>query len=346
MESIGPPLPSQFISQPASPSSRSGQALTLPQPGQLLNALVIEVREASTYLLQLGSQQLLAKSDLPLQVGQSLQLQLRTVSPQIELQIASDPLQQLASRSLPLLGTPLDLGPLIGLLQQSSLFSSLSESTRSALLNFLTLQQTLPDASSGGNLVKNLSETLGLNLERLLDKGQTDHGASTLKAAMLELLSTFKPGSEIHHSASRTLSLIESLQLVQLQADAGQQFIIPLPFAFLQQGFLLIDYQGKGGSSDRSQSDETWRFSLFLTMIELGHLRIDFARNLEGLMIRFHTDSQEKAAFVAAFRPELEQALGTTPLLGISFAADAQDPATELVRLIVPSDRPVLNTTA
>lgn len=347
MNTISPLQSVPVLGKSGSQTGRPAQQQPLPEPGQLLKATVIETRPDNRILLQIGDNRLVARSEIPLQPGQTLQLQLVSTSPQLELKVVNDTLQQFFGRSLTLVGNTLDISTLFSSLQQpASLLDSLSLSSKQALENFFSLQPSSLSEDGGGAALKQLVDRIGLSLEKFLARGESGRASTTLKAALLEVLNSFKSNSQISDSAGKTLATLEFFQLVQLHADSGQQLIFPLPLSFIEQGFLLIerrqDEEGGGGE----YSGQEYRFSLHLKMSDIGNLRIDFFHSPEGLFIRFHADSQEKADFIAEAGEELRKAISETPILGISFAADAEDPATELIRHIVPEGRPVLDTTA
>lgn len=347
MNTISPLQSIPLLGKSGNQSGRQALQTPLPEPGQLLKALVVETRPDNRILLQIGDNRFVARSEVPLQPGQTLQLQLVSTSPQLELKVVNDTLQQFFGRSLTLVGNTIDISTLFSsLTQPASLLESLSLNSKQALENFFSLQQNTLTEDGGGAVLKQLIDKLGLSLENFLARGDSGKASTTLKAALLEVLNSFKGNSQISDSAGRTLATLEFFQLAQLHADSSQQLIFPLPLSFIEQGFLLIerrqDDEGGGGEYD----DQPYRFSLHLKMSDIGNLRIDFFHSPEGLFIRFHADSQEKATFIAESSEELRQAISETPILGISFAADAEDPATELIRHIVPEGRPVLDTTA
>jgi len=352
MKSINPLQSiSQYSKTGPATTVRATQSLQLPEPGQLLKALVLEAGTDNRVLLQIGDNRLAAQTDLGLRPGQNLQLQLVATSPQIELKVVNDTLQSFLGRPLTLIGNTIDIQELFSLLQQQpdTLLDALSLRSKETLTSFLSLQQNSlnPDTANGGTALKQLVDQLGLAFERILGEGNSEKSAASLKAALLELLSTFKAESNIHSSALRSLTTLEFFQLAQLHTDSPQQFIIPLPLPFLEQGFLLVEKRGEedgGGSGDYEQQE--YRFSLFIKLKELGNLRVDFFHSPEGLLIRFHADSEEKANFIAGYGDDLKQAISDTPLLGISFGADAPEPAAELIRRIVPAGRSVFDTTA
>lgn len=347
MKSIGPLNTIPHYSQPSAPAGRGGQQLQPGEPGQLLRAQVIETRPDNSILLQIGDNRLLARSETSLQPGQQLQLQLVATSPQIELKIVNESLQQFFGRPLILAGNTIDISSLLSFLQQPpAMLDGLSLTSRQALLSFSALQQNDLSGKEGGATLKQLVSQLGLTLERLLAAGEGSRGTTTIKAVLLELLNAFKAESQLTALASKNLATLEFFQLAQLHADSGQQLIFPLPLTFIEHGFLLIEQHEDDQGRQGDYQDEEFRFSLFVRMTELGNIRVDFVHSPGGLFIRFQTDSQEKAEFIESYSEELKQHLSESPLLGISFTAGAPDPAAELIRRIVPEGRAVLNTTA
>jgi hypothetical protein len=99
-----------------------GQGQLLPQldQGQLLRALVVGAGREGRFLLEIGGNRLTASSQAPLSPGQLLQLQVVSTSPEIQLRIVGDSLNQFFGRSLNLLGSNIDLAGLFRALPQAS----------------------------------------------------------------------------------------------------------------------------------------------------------------------------------------------------------------------------------
>lgn len=348
MNTITPPQSVPFFGKSSDQSGRPLQPAAILETGKILKAVVIESGPDNRILLRIGDNQLPARSEVALKPGQTLQLQLVSTSPRFELKIVNDTLQQLLGRSLTLVGNTINISDLLPLLQQQpALLGGLSLHSRQALESFLSLQQTDLSGDDSGALLKQLMDRLGLSLENLLARGETDKASFTLKAALLELLHGFMRESQASETVGKALSTLEFFQLAQLQADSAQQLIFPLPLPFLDQGFLLIEKrQDEHGGSGRQDEEVEYRFSLHLKMSDIGSLRIDFYHTPEGLFIRFHADSQEKADFIAGFSQDLVGAISDGPVLSLSFAADAEDPVTELIRQLAPEGRAVIDTTA
>ncbi len=165
----------------------------------------------------------------------------------------------------------------------------------------------------GGAILKQLIDSLGLNLEHLLAKGDKEAAVHTLKAALLEMAHSFSSAEQIAAATQKVLTTLELFQFAQLQTGNGSQLIFPLPLPFVEQGYLIIEQQEEGSAATGSETGES-RFSLHLTMSDLGNLRINFIHNSEGIFIRFHADSQDKADFIAAHGEELKEAITEHPL--------------------------------
>lgn len=331
-----------------SPLPRSGERSheQLPaQPGQFLKALILEARPENRFIIDIGGNRLLAESRAPLAPGQTLQLQVTATTPQIELKIVAEHLSPFFGKSITLLGKAIDIAALFQSLQQKGpqAMESLTPTTRTLLSDFTSLQQQPLEGDDSGAILKQLIDRLGLSLERLLAAGDRDAARNTLKAALLEISAGFRGADSIAEHTNRILSTLELFQLAQVHVDGDRQFLFPLPLPFVEQGFLLIDNQGRENEPREYDSDEI-RFSLHLTMSDIGHLRVEFFHTREGLYVRFHAESPETSDFISQFSDDLKQTISEVPLLSLTFAGDAGDPVGELMRLIVPPGQSVLDT--
>jgi hypothetical protein len=334
----------QATIQSKSPPS-VGQTLQL----QMVKATVLEAKGQGVFTLDMRGTRVAVQSEAPLSVGQTLQLQVVTTSSQIELKIVSESQQQPPGGSLTLIGENKDLLGLLKTLQPAtgtSPFEDLSHTTRVSLENFFSLQQNQLSGKDGGEILKQLIDKMGLTLENLLAKGDQENAVKTLKAALLEIAHVFKDATEVANTTHRLLGTIEVYQLAQLHLDNAANFIFPLPLPFLEKGYLLVEDYGQKKERDENSIQPPMRFSLHLTMAELGNLRIDFLQYQDGLYIRFNTDSKEKSTFVESFSTDLQQAITNTPLLGLSFSDAATDPAAELIQTLLPRGSSMLDTKA
>ncbi len=308
---------------------------------------MLEARTDNRFLIDIGGNRLLAQSEASLAPGQTLQLQVVATTPQIELKIVSDTLNQFLGRSLTLIGKNIDITALFQSLQQQTpaRLANLTQTTRNVLDNYFSLQQTPLEGDESGAILKQLMDRLGLSFERLLARGDKEAASNTLKAALLEIGQSFKGADTVAEHTNRILGTLELFQLAQVHMDGDKQFLFPLPLPFVEQGFLLVENNGQQEGQGDYSEDEI-RFSLHLTMSDLGHLRVDFHHTREGLYVRFHAESPEKTEFVSSHSEDLKAVISDVPLLSLTFATDAADPVVDLMRFIVPEGTSILDTKA
>ncbi|MFH2123521.1 MAG: hypothetical protein ABIJ50_08595 [Pseudomonadota bacterium] len=346
MEPIAPLSPSAILGSSTSGTGGQQQNQHHMLEGQTMQALVVNGAGDNKFVLDIGSSRILAQADsVSLSPGQTLQLEVTATTPQLELKIISSPLQQFLGHSLSLIGQNIDLTELLQLLQQppNPAIESLSRSSIQILENFIGLQQRPLGGPDGGNILRQMIESLGLQMEAKLNTGLKSEGGSTLKSALLEIAHLFGDSEKIGEAGKAPLSTIESFQLSQLRLGQENTIILPLPFPFLDQGYLLIDQKAEQETDDQKKNKQL-HFSLHLALSGLGNLLIEFLQTDEGLWMRFNCDSQEKADFVSQFSDDLRQQLTEIPLQGLSFSATANAPNTDLIRLLMPAGQSLLNT--
>ncbi len=347
MVSITPLSAVTGIGSAKAKSGNRNQSDNSPPQGQLLKAMVIEAKGGNRFLLDISGNQLTAKTSAPLSPGQSLQLQVLQTSPQIQLKIVSDTLNQFLGKSLTLLGDNINLKELFQAFQGITPppLGALTPPSRNAIENFFSLQQLNISDKDGGAILKQLIDHLGLNLENALANGDKGKATNSLKAALLEIAQIFQNSTTIAEAADKVLTTLELFQLAQLHTNSEKQFIFPLPLPFVDQGYLIVERENdKEGEGSESRKER--RFSLHLTMSELGNMQIDFLSDQQTLFIRFRIDSQEKADFVSQYSQQLKDAISDIENINLSFSTDAPDPITDLMRQIVPEGNSMLDTKA
>lgn len=334
-----------------SSTSRSGgrsQGPATAALGQILTATVLDLRGHNRFLLDINGNNLLAESKATLTAGQKLQLQVTQTTPTIELKIIAEQRDNLAGRSLTLLGSNLDISALFQSLTQSSppALNQLSTVSQQSIEGFFTLQQQTFTEDNTGSLLKSLINRLGLSLEHLLASGKPNDAARTLKAALLEVIHHFKGAEEIAEKTQKVLTTLELYQLAQLRLGDDKLLLLPLPLPFLEQGYLLIeDNRDEGETEKKESSDSPRHFSLHLTLSDIGHIKVEFQPAAEGLFLQISTESQEKADFFAQQEQLLRESLSDIRLLGVTFTADAGDPINQLIQQLVPQGTSIVNTT-
>ena len=186
----------------------------------------------------------------------------------------------------------------------------------------------------GGELLQQLVNRLGLNLEGLLAAGNTEEAVQTVKFALLEMVQNFAEQGRLVDSGRQALNTIEFLQLAQLQTIRQDALILPLPLPFLEQGYLLTeDYSEQSGKDDRDR-EMARRFSLLLKLTPLGNLRIDFLATNDGVYIRFNSESKEVSDYLATLKADLDSAITSTAVHGVSFTESGEDPLGTVLRKI------------
>ncbi|MDK9706557.1 MAG: hypothetical protein OEL83_05860 [Desulforhopalus sp.] len=228
---------------PAPSPVTAGSELPSFSPGQMLRAMVVAENAANQFTLEAGGSRFVVQSKNPLSPGQSLNLQVLSTEPTIELQITADATGRFLSRSLASTGGSQDLSQFFNLLQQtgSAQLPNLSSSSLNALQQFALLQQQnvpgaeaaagqpamtgrAPAADSGPKLLQQIFAQLGVELEGLFAAGQGQSSLTSIKTALQDLSLLFQGQGQLSPTASA--------QLDQLSAPARQLFEI---FSFLQQ---------------------------------------------------------------------------------------------------------------
>lgn len=349
MEPIAPLTSSPILGSSTSDTGGQQQQPSLFHEGQTFHAQVLAAAEDDTFILDLGTRKLLARGDsVTLKPGLSLALKVTTTHPVVELKILSAPLQQYLGRSLTAINQNINLTELQGLLQQTPakmILDTLSPATRDILQNFWMMQQPPPPGAEGEKLLRQMIKTLGLHTESRLAAGTLANEPVSLKSALLEVIAKAGDNEDVKEAGKTLVATVEGFQLSQLRLAQDQTLILPLPFPFLDQGYLLIEQptdQGEEGDQRRNQQN----FSLHLALSGLGDLQINFLLTPDGLWMRFNCDSQEKADFVGQYADELKAQLEDIPLQGLSFAATAGNPGAELIKKLMPKGQSLLNTRA
>jgi len=257
------------------------------------------------------------------------------------------------------------------LLQQLASGGTAGQSLAEALINFTSNQQELElaptpfllrlfdlvgklttetdsqaQAPAQGKELKEYIDRVGTNMERLLAEGKTDQAATTLKSALLEISQQHDVHASVASQAGHLSSTIEAIQLLQVRLAQDAIFLLPLPFSFLDQGFLVIDQDRSGKQKEPGQTDLPARYSLYLQLEGLGNLRIDFQQTASGTRLYFYAQDADRARFLSRNQEELLSLLTATVPESIQFLTGAEDPVKSLLGKITDTGSAVLNTTA
>lgn len=197
-----------------------------------------------------------------------------------------------------------------------------------------------------GSQLQEVLDRLGVNMERLLAEGRQEEAVRTLKFALLELGQQLPAVERGAMQADQLVSSIELFQFLQIRLASESLFFLPLPFSFLDQGYLLVDTEQGRGQYREAGEKENQRYELHLRLEGLGNLQISI-QQIEGrLSVRFLAEDVERARFLADSRGELAHHLSGAELASVQFLVGAREPVTSLLEKIVGGVTGMVNTQA
>ena len=211
------------------------------------------------------------------------------------------------------------------------------------------LPSSVAPSQTTGEFSAQLQQTwqrLGLNLEQLLVQEKSEAATHTAKFALLEFAQQASVDKDSAAQAHSLVKSIEMYQLVQIRLATEEMQFLPLPFSFLQQGFVLIDADGKKQPSQDSSGEERQHLRLHLQLEGLGNLAIDIQQQGKAISLKFQAQNIERAQFIGTYRQELEQWLTSGTLQSVQFSAGAEEPAKVLLKRMMPEGTGMVNTKA
>jgi len=180
-----------------------------------------------------------------------------------------------------------------------------------------------------------LSQLFGFYLEAELLQGKTKDALASLKLSLLQLQ------SEMGEELTEPLKRLELFQLCKARFAEEQVQFMPLPFADLEEGYLLAEKRGDG--QDQNGRQEV-NLSLSLRLSALGNIRIDMLYCAdEGLKMQVAGDGLEKKKYLEGCVDELHQSIQAVKLQTVSFSADAELPAKQLQERLLPEKNGMLD---
>lgn len=334
----------------------SGSATTLPLIAQLLDKATMAASAANNASPPAGAnneigsllKQLAASPGLsPQLAAQATRLAAVFAPPADQEAIAHTALSGATAR---LLGQPEEAVPNAALLQ--TLFQQLTTTLQDnvplpathplrQLLAFLgQMQGTSADSANqpSGPQLETIFNRLGMNLERLLASNNREEAVQTLKFALLELSQQAATTEKSTIQADQLTKTIELYQLLQIRLSGDAVLFQPLPFSFLQQGYLLVDAdqtKDQGQDNDGKRSKTAPNVALHLQLEGLGNMEIDIRQDNDRIAVRFLTEDAERAHYMAGFRDELKQWLTAGSLESVQFLTGAKDPTKVLLEKLV-----------
>lgn len=317
------------------------------QGNYTVKATVLENQGENRSLVRIGGDSYSLNGRMAAEPGESKVLQLQSLQPTVNFFPVSD--GGVVNKAQPLLLSSQDQAlPALVRALQLPFFTGLDQlqPTQQQLLhNMQSLQPSQLQEPGAGELLKRNLEQLGLRSEALVAQGRGQDAATQLKSVLAEIVRIFQGQEEITSTANRLLATLENSQFVQASLQQENNLLFPLPFSFLEKGYLMVEQEGgqQGGEED---AEESLSCTLHLAVKGLGNIRVRCIQGKDSIRIAFFLDSPEKAEFVSTFEEELKENISSAPLLSLSFASGAESPTTALLQKILPDEQPMLSTSA
>ncbi len=310
-----------------------------------VQAIVVEKVGTDSTLFRINGESLVLEGRIGADAGQTKVLHLQSLQPVVTFLPVNTEGNVNKNQPLVLAKEGQSLPALVKALQLP-LFTGLDrlQATQQQLLH--NLQSFKPEElqkPGSGEILKSNLEHLGLRSEALVAAGRSQEAAGHLKTVLAEVMKVFQGQEDISGAAGRLLSILENSQLLQLNLQNPNNLLFPLPFSFLEKGFLMIEPQEEKQSSQEQEYD-TYTCTLHLSLEGLGNVCVRCAQSKESVRIAFFLDSEEKAGFVSGFGEELEQRISSVPLLALSFSSGAESPGNALLQNILKKDQSAFST--
>lgn len=217
---------------------------------------------------------------------------------------------------------------LLSRLQQSALNNSVAIPGFDHALGQLSQLLSQPPGVPQGGQLGLLSQLFGFYLEAELLQGKQKDALANLKQSLLSLQ------KELGEEVAEPLRRLELFQLCKARLGEDQVQFLPLPFSELEEGYLLAEQQENNSDTENKKG---LNLSVSLRLSALGNVRIDMLYSAEhGLQMQIAGENLEKKRYLESCADELRQAVQTVTLNAVSFSADAQLPAKQLQRRLVP----------
>jgi len=351
-----PPPPVLSVAVPAEISMRHGtesQSLKLAQY-QIVRASVAE-GGMDKVVMNVGRHKFSADTEVPLKTGQELNLQVMATKPRIHLRIMEAAELKHLFRLLNSMGDNVKLAPLLRTLQGLAGAHAnngqalpagmgrgglqLPESMTAVLSQLARLFQANPGQVKGEDLA-GLWQKLGLNLEALLAAGRDSEAQAGLKSVLFKAAPQLDQQGIFPDGLDKVMEQLNLFQLCRHRLAQESIFFLPLPFAFLEQGYMLAEREGGSGEEGEGEAKEpAWKMTLHLKLSVLGSLEIKLLFEDEALRLRVLCDSKGKAEMISRAMPRLADRLTTVSLKGYSVDAGAEEPVASLVKRLVPDGK-------
>lgn len=315
--------------------------------GQMLNALVVNTRPDGAVLLSVGGKQFVATTDIPVQPGTRMALEVKQVGQEIVLKRIQDQVLQPGGANARAAETAL----------------TLSSAKPSALLNQLAAQPARfgsPDMQAavrellgktlrGENIrpgeLKSALRNSGLFTEADLAQGRTDRAGQSTKVTLSQIqamtLAMAKEMDEdslelrvLRQISEKTAGLLNGIaqnQLASLPGDeGGSRWVFTLPVQLNEQ-FHDVRMQIEQEPPGEDDNDEaSWRASLSVDLPQLGAVDINVRMVGEAVSVNFVCDEASSSRVLQSAMATLEQRLEQRELKIGRLSADTTTDTSEV----------------
>jgi len=343
------------------PTNTSGSMPRL-QHHEILRAHVLRSLPNGTTLLSIKGRQVPVSTQVRLQAGQSITLQVKSLSPTTNFQLVSEPAVTAKAGHLPVL-----LNALAENTWKVTMEAILqSHSGQQIMKNLLTLIQETTQGifrNPGPDLLALLISKAGFRLEGKLKKavlGATRNQAqldsllqNDLKALLLKAIGQ---GARPQGQLKQLLYVIENFQLLNQEGlQKGGRIFLPIPMQFADGHFtigqLLIAHgqSEQQASAKQSQVEPVFTARLQLNLSRLGTIRTEVKLCAKQVSVNFIVSTTASKNVINGQLGALGQTLAvkgfTFKAVGCTVAESAQDMET-LISELMPTETNILCLTA
>lgn len=287
--------------------------------GTMLTALVVDRMPNGSALLSIGGRQFVATTDIPVQPGSRIQLEVQMLTPNLVLKVAGEASQGSASSQpvpvpQPMAANPLTAGQAAsasGLLNaiagDASLRALLSQSPQLARLLAQMQASVLTPSSVSAVTVRQAVNQSGLFNEanlRASRSGNLQRSTKTTLQTMQQLLmgeierlglqKISGTQSQFNESIEAALSALTQQQIKSLPNDgAPQRWFTSFPISIADQFYNLdisiMQEKPKSGAEDEA---DAWLACIALELPELGALEVEISLRANRVSVDFRSENQ------------------------------------------------------
>ena len=316
-------------------------------PGETLTVSVIEKQSSNQYLMAMKDASIMAKSDIPLNVGEKLQVKVQSVQPQIVLNVIDPQKQNMDAKvNEKLLQWRINPDALPQLLSKVDEFSinlksvdwsqSMSQTKIDVLMKLINNITLSSQTRTNPLFVKDFVSQIGLMLESDLGKmaslaakgAPTAILAENLKTSLLKLSAAItdilkdpakmdpQVASKLMNLSSFTSDALKALEarqavnVIYQQNESGLYLQVPLALGgALRQADIFITPDDKNAADAKKYS--SCSVVIFLDLDYLGEIYIDASVREGRIRCLIKCESDEAKELLASSADQLKEALGS-----------------------------------